>query len=605
MMWGTSPSTTTFSSRAVVVDDIALEEPADGGTLDEECVVLDEDGRFDAYKEVWQPFDEEKRLDLRRHARIAGAETARDALQGLEDLTGLFDESDGYDDASLDLGDNELGTRGVDDQPRMKGVGHFVPPPPLTVFVAENIITNCDWGFAGLGLSDNDLGARSQLGLQKLAEGVGARLGAAAREGHLPGFTHLRWLDLSGNLLLGADGMRNTGLAALTQALEGAPAHTAHLEKLCLGRNALHEAACAFVAQMLDAPGLAALRALDLSDNYLGQDAAGRAAPSGLVALAAACGRHYSLTGLDLSRNGGFDDAAAVAIVDRCTEKPIGGGGIQRIRLGGNPLCGARTARRLAWACELSRTLLDADLCDLDLPRPALYDLCDALPRCLSLRGLDLSGNWRCFAGDEPLLQDPRYRRSPSEALLDALRRNCALMQVRLSRCDVDPDAMRAIGRCLRANRCLPDLIKRPVRWQLESSGDAKSELLRKVCFLDSDIQQLLRSNLSFLRDTAASDVVDAVAPPSHKCLMTNDPASFLKLNDRNWMRKFAARRIQATWLAKHAPPAPTGDGPTEAELAYEASLAEHQRLTGHSGGAFLPPTGQRKSSSRRRGRRR
>ena len=264
-MWGTSPSTTTFSSRAVVVDDIALEEPADGGTLDEECVVLDEDGRFDAYKEVWQPFDEEKRLDLRRHARIAGAETARDALQGLEDLTGLFDESDGYDDASLDLGDNELGTRGVDDQPRMKGVGHFVPPPPLTVFVAENIITNCDWGFAGLGLSDNDLGARSQLGLQKLAEGVGARLGAAAREGHLPGFTHLRWLDLSGNLLLGADGMRNTGLAALTQALEGAPAHTAHLEKLCLGRNALHEAACAFVAQMLDAPGLAALRALDLS----------------------------------------------------------------------------------------------------------------------------------------------------------------------------------------------------------------------------------------------------------------------------------------------------------------------------------------------------
>ena len=131
-MWGTSPSTTTFSSRAVVVDDIALEEPADGGTLDEECVVLDEDGRFDAYKEVWQPFDEEKRLDLRRHARIAGAETARDALQGLEDLTGLFDESDGYDDASLDLGDNELGTRGVDDQPRMKGVGHFVPPPQLT-----------------------------------------------------------------------------------------------------------------------------------------------------------------------------------------------------------------------------------------------------------------------------------------------------------------------------------------------------------------------------------------------------------------------------------------------------------------------------------------
>ena len=67
--------------------------------------------------------------------------------------------------------------------------------------------------------------------------------------------------------------------------------------------------------------------------------------------------------------------------------------------------------------------------------------------------------------------------------------------------------------------------------------------MLRKICFLDQDIQQLLRSNLSFLGDPAASDVVDAVAPPSHKCLMTNDPGSFLKLNDRNWMRKFAARR--------------------------------------------------------------
>ena len=45
--------------------------------------------------------------------------------------------------------------------------------------------------------------------------------------------------------------------------------------------------------------------------------------------------------------------------------------------------------------------------------------------------------------------------------------------------------------------------------------------------------------------------------------------------------------------------------GGMDMSAAYEASLAEHQRLTGHSGGAFLPPTGQRKSSSRRRGRRR
>ena len=465
MMWTSSPSTTTFSSRAVITADVVFEEPEDGGTLDEECVILDEDGRFDAYKDVWQPFDEAKRLDLRRHARIAGAGTAADALQGLKDLASLFDASDGYEDASLDLGENGLGTRGVDDAKRQKGVGHFAPPPPLTVFVAETVMTNCDWGFAGLGLSDNDLGARSQLGLQKLAGGLATRLAAARTEGHLPGFTHLRRLDLSGNLLLGPDGMRNTGLAALTRALEAAPRRTARLETLCLGRNALHEAACAFVAQMLDTPGLAALRTLDLSDNYLGQDAAGRAAPSGLSALAAACGRHGSLTGLDLSRNGGFDDAAAVVLIDRCTEKP-GGGGVQRLRLGGNPLCGARTARRLARACELSRTLVDADLCDLDLPRPALYDLCDALPRCPSLRGLDLSGNWRCFSGDEPLLQDPRYWRRPSEALLDALRRNCALTQIRLSRCDVDPDALRAVGRCLRANRCLPELVKSPVRWR-------------------------------------------------------------------------------------------------------------------------------------------
>ena len=138
-----------------------------------------------------------------------------------------------------------------------------------------------------------------------------------------------------------------------------------------------------------------------------------------------------------------------------------------------------------------------------------------------------------------------------------------------------------------------------PCRWHLDRSGDAKSELLRKICFLDQDIQQLLRSNLSFLRDPAASDVVDAVAPPSHKCLMTNDPGSFLKLNDRNWMRKFAARRIQATWVAKRAPPAESGDGPTAAELAYEASLA------GRPGGNFLPPTGARRGSARRRGRRR
>lgn len=76
MMWTSSPSTTTFSSRAVITADVVFEEPEDGGTLDEECVILDEDGRFDAYKDVWQPFDEAKRLDLRRHARIAGAGTA-------------------------------------------------------------------------------------------------------------------------------------------------------------------------------------------------------------------------------------------------------------------------------------------------------------------------------------------------------------------------------------------------------------------------------------------------------------------------------------------------------------------------------------------------
>lgn len=281
-------------------------------------------------------------------------------------------------------------------------------------------------------------------------------------------------------------------------------------------------------------------------------------------------------SGLSTRQRAGDDAAAAIA--SAATERPYGGGA-KRLRFGGNSDCGARTARAVCRAMELSRSLLDVDLCDLDLPRRSLDDVCASLPNATSLQTLDVSGNPRCFGfGDEGTA-------APAlDMLLRALRKNLTLTRLCCARNELRSDELRKIGRALRANRCLPALMNAPVRWNLSEAGDATSELLRKLCYLDEDVAKLLRSNVSFLNHPAASDVVDAVAPPSHKCLMTNDPSSFKKLNAKNPMRKFAARRIQALY-AKHrglVAPATTGDeGPTAEELKYEAEVAAHRRATG------------------------
>lgn len=72
--------------------------------------------------------------------------------------------------------------------------------------------------------------------------------------------------------------------------------------------------------------------------------------------------------------------------------------GMRHLRFGGNLGCGARTVRNLVEALSFTRTLTDVDLCDLDIPRPSLYDLVDCLPRATSITALDLSGAFRGHA---------------------------------------------------------------------------------------------------------------------------------------------------------------------------------------------------------------
>ena len=98
-----------------------------------------------------------------------------------------------------------MGTLGVEEvSPQWsdeRGSGHFCPAPPLTVYVAENILTNTTWGFSGLSVADNQLGARSQLGVVRFAECLRDRF--ATRGGE-----RLKNLDVSGNRLLGDRGHR-------------------------------------------------------------------------------------------------------------------------------------------------------------------------------------------------------------------------------------------------------------------------------------------------------------------------------------------------------------------------------------------------------------
>lgn len=595
-----STTRTTFSSQARVVTTFG-DEPewrAYEPWPDYETVLTDEGSRWAAYAGTWTVLPEEKRLDLRNHARIAGAGAVEGALQGLDDLCSLFDDGDGYHDASIDLADNQLGTLGVEEPDERwkdeRGSGHFCPAPLLTVYVAENILTNAHWGFSGLSVADNALGTRSQLGFVRFAECLRDRF--ATRGGE-----RLKNLDLSGNQLLGTRGHRMLGMKALVKCFKRSPDRGCLLH-LNLARNELHHEGARFLTEMLGGSGLNRLEVLDVSDNYLCVDASGKRSDFAFVDFAQAILRHPTLTAVDVSRNAGFGDEGAEALLSGAIE---GVSGMRRLRFGGNAGCGARTVRHLVDALCLSRTLTDVDLCDLDIPRPSLYDLVDALPRCSSITALDLSGNGRAFVGYDPLLTEKRYRIPASARLLSACRVNTSLVQLRLCRLAyqgevADPHDLAAVSRALRANRCLPLLAANPFKWDINDAGDALHEVLRKLCFLEPDTQRALRSNASLLRDADARGVVDAVAPPSHKCLMTDDERSFRKLNGRNPIRKFAARRIQTWWFAHgHSRDPDLARDPastmTAAEAAYERAVIEAAaRLHGRTSVADL---GTRKSN--------
>ena len=186
------------------------------------------------------------------------------------------------------------------------------------------------------------------------------------------------------------------------------------------------------------------------------------------------------------------------------------------------------------------------------------------------------------------------------------MRRNTSLLTLRLCRLEIDgvgPDAaaLGAVARSLVANACLPKLIANPFKWPLADAGDAKWELLRKFKYLDANEAKKLRSNRTICGDADARTVLDAVAPPSFRALMTNDPASLRKLDARNPYRKFAARRIQLTWFAHgHAR---EGQGPvdyathmTPEEAAYEQLLRSH-RAEKSGGRASVTDLATRKSN--------
>ncbi|KAH8066153.1 hypothetical protein JL722_567 [Aureococcus anophagefferens] len=157
---------TVYSSRGASIEGDEWDEPSfEDCALDEAVVIVDDGARYAAYEATWTVLPEEKRLDLQNHGRIGQSETGDGALQGLDDLCTLFDDGDGYDDASIDLGGNRLGTLGVEE-------------------------------------------VRSQLGLARFAECLRDRFGT--RFGHA-----LVHLDLSGNTLLGVGGHRMLGMKEL------------------------------------------------------------------------------------------------------------------------------------------------------------------------------------------------------------------------------------------------------------------------------------------------------------------------------------------------------------------------------------------------------
>lgn len=592
---------TVYSSRGASIEGDEWDEPSfEDCALDEAVVIVDDGARYAAYEATWTVLPEEKRLDLQNHGRIGQSETGDGALQGLDDLCTLFDDGDGYDDASIDLGGNRLGTLGVEEVAGRwrdaRGSGHYCPAPPLTVFVAENILRNSEWGFSGLSVADNDLGVRSQLGLARFAECLRDRFGT--RFGHA-----LVHLDLSGNTLLGVGGHRMLGMKELVKCMRRVDKGAGTLRHLNLSRNELHHEGARFLAEMLDGPGLEALEVLDVSDNYLCTSAAGVPTDAGFEIFAQAVRHHGALTALDVSRNAGFGDEASEALLAASRE---GVAGLRHLRLGGNGGCGARCCRHVGAALCLSRTLTDVDLCDLDVPRASLFDLIDCLPTATSITALDLSGNARAFVWEDAADLSLTYRADPARKLLEGVRRNTSLLTLRLCRLEIDgvgpdPAALGAVARSLVANACLPKLIANPFKWPLADAGDAKWELLRKFKYLDANEAKKLRSNRTICGDADARTVLDAVAPPSFRALMTNDPASLRKLDARNPYRKFAARRIQLTWFAHgHAR---EGQGPvdyathmTPEEAAYEQLLRSHRAEKG-GGRASVTDLATRKSN--------
>ena len=246
------------------------------------------------------------------------------------------------------------------------------------------------------------------------------------------------------------------------------------------------------------------------------------------------------------------------------------------------------------------------DLCDLDVPRASLFDLIYCLPTATSITALDLSCNARAFVGEDAADLSLTYRADPARKLLEGVRRNTSLLTLRLCRLEIDgvgpdPAALGAVARSLVANACLPKLVANPFKWPLADAGDAKWELLRKFKYLDANEAKKLRSNRTICGDADARTVLDAVAPPSFRALMTNDPASLRKLDARNPYRKFAARRIQLTWFAHgHAR---EGQGPvdyathmTPEEAAYEQLLRSH-RAEKSGGRASVTDLATRKSN--------
>ncbi|KAH8043805.1 hypothetical protein JL722_15005 [Aureococcus anophagefferens] len=248
---------TVYSSRGASIEGDEWDEPSfEDCALDETVVIVDDGARYAAYEATWTVLPEEKRLDLQNHGRIGQSETGDGALQGLDDLCTLFDDGDGYDDASIDLGGNRLGTLGVEE-------------------------------------------VRSQLGLARFAECLRDRFGT--RFGHA-----LVHLDLSGNTLLGVGGHRMLGMKELVKCMRRVDRGAGTLRHLNLSRNELHHEGARFLAEMLAGPGLEALEVLDVSDNYLCTSAAGVPTDAGFEIFAQAVRHHGALTAL-----GSDDDAAA------------------------------------------------------------------------------------------------------------------------------------------------------------------------------------------------------------------------------------------------------------------------------------------------------